>query len=237
MRIEQKTALNQADPTLYQRSLAYQIRQSLLQISQYAQTDEPASCQGINAIATSSLKLIDCYLLGTQSDEQLQLHLEPVSLGAIAQDVLHQLAPIAKQYDCQLQLATSKHNQLVATDRRVAGAALLALGCSFVTEATQQAAGSAAKADIVFAIRGKKDSQMAGVFSQCTTIKARSLRQIRELAGRAPQQCSALSGSGTGIALADLLLSRIDKQLAITRFHRTPGVGMAFTHNQQLQFV
>ena len=229
MSTEQKEAAG-SGYTLEERSLAYQMRQSLLKIAQSAQMGD-TEC--VDATATTAMQLIDCYLLGSQSPDQLALHLEAVSLGAIMQDVLHQLTPLAKQHECQLHFMQKGTPGLVTTDARLTKSAFIALGQTFIESTTQAGANT----DVVFGVRSKKAEELAGVFSPQTSLRAKSLQQLRRIAGKAAQPCDSISGSSAGIVLADVLLSRMSSQLRAHRFMQTSGIAANFSPSQQLQLV
>lgn len=214
-------------------TLAQQLRQPLLQISQYAQAGAENQEQ-IDVLASTTVRLLDSYILSSQSD-QLALPIEPVYLGAVLQEVLHELTPIAKQYDCVLQLAASGTSKLVATNSVFARAAFLSLGHSFIESAS--ALDDQQAHTVLFALRQYRGNQTAGVFSPGLPVNARTLNQARKLAGKAPQQNGALSGSGSGVIVADALLQRMSNQLYASKFQKIPGLAAAFMKNQQLQLV
>jgi len=213
-------------------TLAQHVRQSLLQIAQYAQSGAGNEPQ-IDAIARTTTKLLDCYILSSHS-QQLELAVEPVSLGSVLQDVLHQLTPIAKQHDCTMQFVSAGASQLVATNRVLTHAAFLSLGHSFI-EAVHT--DNSAQRTITFASRQYGGNQTAGVFSPDVTLNARALTQIRTLAGTATQQSGVVPGSSSGIIVADALLSRTSNQLYARKFQNIPGLAAAFIKNKQMQLV
>ncbi|CAN5615681.1 hypothetical protein BH23PAT2_BH23PAT2_01860 [soil metagenome] len=215
------------------RSLAYQLRQPLIQISQYAQAGQGSEAE-IEAIAITATRLIDYYILGSQPPEQLQLTLEPISLGAILQESAHELTPIAKQYECAIEVRSSGPSQTVMADARLAKAALVSLGYSFIEGA---ASADDEHARVVFASRRRNDERFAGVFSSSSIVRSASLKQIRQLAGKAAQQCTALSGSSSGILVADALCRHMETSLFTTCFQKNPGLAMLFSPSHQLQFV
>lgn len=230
MAVEYKNVTPESDR--YERSLALQLQQSLLQISQYAQIDGHNNVS-IDVLARRALDMVDCYLAGSIQPNQLALEIETISLGSVAQDALHHLTPTARQYGCQLQLKTSGAKQLVSTDKKLSKAVFVALGHSFI----EQAATAGNKGEVVFALRGNSHAQTAGVFVQNAQVSARSLRQLRKLSGNAQKQCSAMAGTSTGIVLADRLLARMEKQLFTTRFQRASGMAVSFAKTEQLQLV
>ncbi len=231
MGIEQKSVTAERD-SRQERSLALQVQQALLQISQYAQIGTDSG-EEIDIVARRTLDMVNCYLLGSQSEHQMQLQLESISLGSIAQDVLHHLTPTARQYGCKLQLKSAGSGHLIFADKQMTKAALVSLGHSLI----EQAATSSDNGEIVLALRGKTETQTAGIFSPNVSVKARSLNQLRLLTGMASKQCAPFAGTGTGIALADALLQKMDKQLFVSRFQRASGFAVSFDQSKQLQIV
>ena len=231
MSFEQKN-VPKTESTAYERSLALQLQQALLQISQYAQAGDGNNTV-IETTARRTLDLIDCYLMGSSSPNQLRLQLEPVALGSIVQDAMHQLSSAARQYDCQLWLKSSGKTDLVYTDKAVAKMAFVGLGHSLIEEAANRDESRR----VVFAIKPHSNGPMAGVFSSGMAIRSRSLHQLKALRGQATRQSGDFSGTATGVVLADKLLDRIDRQLFATSFQRLKGFAVTFDKSTQLQIV
>ncbi len=231
MSIEYKNA-SMTHHATHERSLALQLQQALLQISQYAQGAQ-VDARAIEVTARRTLDLIDCYLLGSRGPDQLRLHLEPVSLGSIVQEALHQLTPTAEQYDCQLWLKSTGSPALIYTDKELAKMAFVGLGHSFIEEAASQSKARR----VVFAVKSRLAGPTAGVFSPGIDVKARSLEQLRNLQGQASRQSGSFSSTATGVVLADALLKRIETQLFATSFHHIKGFAATFDKSTQLQLV
>lgn len=211
--------------------LAGQVRQSLIQIQQIAALN--SSDATIQSIAETTLHLVDCYSL-VKPAGQLNLELEPVSMGSVIQDVLHQLAPFAREHDCAIRDSYSGASRLVLANRSLARAALLAMGHAFIEGASED---DGAKRTILFGARTSKRGQTVGVYSKDTTITAKDLRSSQKIAGKALQQCSGLVGSGGGILLADTLLRQMNSRLDSSSYRRLPGVAALFQQNKQLQLI
>lgn len=213
-------------------TLAHHVRQSLLQISQLAQAGAD-STPDIDAIASTMTRVLDGYILSGQAG-QLALEVEPVSLGAVLQDVLHELTPAAKQHECHLRFVSSGSNQLVAANRRLVHAAFLSLGHSFIEAQTLD---DPRQRIVALATRYQRGSQTAGVFSPSVKLSAAALAKTRRLAGIAAQQSSALAGSNSGIIVADALLGQNSHSLYASTFQKIPGLAAAFIKNKQMQLV
>ena len=231
MTFEQKN-VPMTEPVAHERSLALQLQQALLQISQYAQ-GSTVDATAIETTARRTLDLIDCYLAGSCAPNQLKLQLEPVALGSIMQDAMHQLYPAARQYGCQLWLKSAGKTDLVYTDKSLAKLAFVGLGHSLIEEAANRDASRR----VVFAIKPHRNGPMAGVFSPGMAIRSRSLHQLKALRGQATRQSGDFSGTATGVVLADKLLDRIDRQLFATSFQRLKGFAVTFDKSTQLQIV
>jgi signal transduction histidine kinase len=55
--------------------------------------------------ASAGLQLIEAYRLALKSTDQSAMQMEPVAVGAVLQEVAHQLSPYAKQYATDLIVA------------------------------------------------------------------------------------------------------------------------------------
>lgn len=213
------------------QALAMHLRHSLVQIQQLAALESADS--SIQSIAETTLHLLDCYAL-VQPERQLHLELEPVSMGSIIQDVMHQLDPFAKEHDCTLRDSYTGASTLVFADRALARGALLAMGHAIIEGTTTEHNG---RSTVVFGARRFNDGQKVGVFSGDATVSTQHLTSTKKIAGGALQQCTGIAGSGGGIVLADTLLRQMSSCIQASSYRRLPGVAAFFRQNTQLQLV
>lgn len=227
---EQKNVSSHSDSAV-SRSLLLDTQKTLLQIRHLV--DGVGDSAVIEQLAARSLSQIDA-VLASQQNDQLSLRLETVSLGAIMQDVLHQLTPTARTHDCSLQFHKRGSSALVTTDPERTRSLYMSLGYSFIEQASRQET----PAPVVFALRGNKSQQIGGVFtSMAESFRGHSLRQVAELSRCAKQQFTPFASAGSGVAIAQYLAQSMQLQLQKRHFQRTPGIALGFTPSAQLSLL
>ena len=185
-------------------ALVEELKLPLVQIvhkSQLARlTGDIEELKEVEVTAQASLKLLDSYLLTTQSLlSQQQLDLQPVSVDATMHDAVHYLSDIARLYDCELSVKTSRRLGLVMAHPDGLRAALIALTYSLITS-------SQSKNKIILDAHSKEGGIEAGVFNQQIPLKQSALQQAKKLYGRAKQPFASVShSSGAGIYIAEYL--------------------------------
>lgn len=222
-------------------SLAEQLKLPFLQISQQAElasaAPDAATMQAIASTAGSALKLIDSYLLSVQlvGEGNLQFASEPVSVSSVLYDVGHELTPMAKAYDVQLDLRLEGKFGPVMAHRHGLQSALTSLGLALI-EALP--ASDAPQLRLQLSAHRCRYGIVAGLYCDAEHLSAQTLRQGRQLYGRARQPLTQLSaGSGAGIFVADAILRAMQSQLTTSRHHRLRGLGAVLHPNPQLQLV
>lgn len=223
------------------RSVAEHLKLPLMQIGRMAEVgalpgEAMAMLPAIGLTAERAVRLIDGYLLGVRLRDQPTLALEPVTPGAILLDVVQELRPYARQYDCGLDVMLSGRQHMVMTDRAVLAAALSCLGQVFIEVMPAERAKK-----VVFAAypRGN-DALVVGVFGAgaAPLLGADGLRRARALYGSARQAFPTLSdGNGAGVFVADQLLSAVASPLRAVRHQSMAGLAARLLPSKQLQLV
>ncbi len=221
------------------QALALELKTPLLHIARRAELnrDESAARETLLQIedtACLALRLIDNYLLSTRLS-QMALALEPVSLSAVLHDTAEALQPIARQYNCELQLSVAGKYGPVMAHRNGLQAALLSLGHVFI-EAGQQ---SGAKRPVVkLAAHRTSGGIVAGIFSETAELTSGTFQRAQALYGRASQPLGTLTaGSGAGVFVADSLLSAMASTLRVASHQKTAGLAATFIPSRQLSFI
>ncbi len=227
---EQKNVSNSNGGTLAQ-SVLIDAQKTLLQIRHMA--DNGADSATIEQLAARSLSHIDA-VLATQQPDQLPLQLETVCLGAVMQDVLHELTPIAQTYGSKLQFYKSGPSALVTIDPSRTRSLFLSLGHGFIEQASRQERPD----PVVFALRGSRQQQLGGVFTaMAESFQASSLRQVKRLSGVAKQQFTPFASAGSSVAIADYLAQSMQLQLQKRHFRKSPGIALGFRSSAQLSLL
>lgn len=221
------------------RALAEQLKNPFLQIARRAElsrsNQSPQSeLPQIEDTAQLAVRLIDNYLLASES-QQTFLPLETVSISAILHEAAEQLMPVARQYNCELELSLSGRYEPVMANANGLRAALVSLGHAFV-EAGQSRPRQ--KHIVQLAAHRGRRGIVAGVFVEGEGLSGSVFNRAKALHGRARQPLISFSASSAaGIFVADSLLTAMNTQLRIASHHRVSGLAATFVPSHQLSLV
>jgi hypothetical protein len=219
------------------RAMAEELKLPLLQIARQAElaqtTPDATVLEGIEASATQALWFVDSYLLSRQLAEQATLELQPVAVSAALHDAAQQLAGLARQHGCTLELKLSGRYEPVMAHPQALQAALLGLGSSLI------AAGEPGrKHRVVFAAHRGRGGVVAGVFSEAEGLSQTVFRRGKALYGQASQPVADFSAQGgAGIFLADSLFASMESQLRVAHHHKLSGLAATLQTSKQLALI
>jgi hypothetical protein len=185
----------------------------------------------------SGLQLVEAYKLLLSVEDNLKLPMEPLAIGAVLEDIAHQLAPYAKQYKTTLEVSVQPRLAPILVHQPSLASALEILGASLIRA---QAAQSEKKTYhlVLGAHRSPDNAVAAGAFSSVHGLSDRTLRAARSLVGKARQPLPAVpAGAAAGVLIADMLCSAMWQPLRAAAHHNLPGLVTAIPASKQLQFV
>jgi hypothetical protein len=79
---------------------------------------------------------------------------------------------------------------------------------------------------------------VTGLYSSSQDMSATSLRQARQLQGRARQPLQRLvTGPAAGVFVADSLLESLQSRLHVARYHKLTGLAATLMPSQQLALI
>jgi hypothetical protein len=222
-------------------SLADQLARPLLtvsRLSELASTTEAVTAEEwrmVQAIATSSLRLIEGYTLSLRVHGKITpLQLEPVTVSSLLYDTAERLAPFAKYYGVAIELDAGTRTQPIIADRLVLQSAFESLGQVFVMSQAETEQHTPLR---LSAHRGRY-GMIAGCYSETGTLGADSLRRARAVQGNARQPLEQLvSGPAAGVFVADSLLQTLAARLHVARYRHMSGLAVTLQLSQQLQLV
>ena len=94
------------------KSIAEELRLPLVQISRLAELsqaskyDFASNIRSIESSADLAIQLLESFILGVEfSDRQREIELSPITIGAVMNDVAHQLHRLASQNDYDIELS------------------------------------------------------------------------------------------------------------------------------------
>lgn len=184
-------------------------------------------------IADAAIRLVDSYVLSTKiNNGQQQLGFEPVSAGAIMQDIAKYYAKFANLRGCDLRVKSSSRNNLIMAHREVLSAALTSITYGMMSSSRGESPS------LELTVRTVNDGIEIGAMSNAVDFSAGSLSRLRSLKGNARQLAPELIyGSSSGIAIADTLLEAMHAPLRVMRRGGKTGLFAVFVPSQQLTLV
>lgn len=187
--------------------------------------------------ADTGLQLAEAYRLVLQSEKLTELPLEPVAIGAVLEEVAHQLTPYAKEYSTELYVDVQGRLNPVLAHQPALVAALQCLSTSLIRAQAAQTKQKEYKI-LLGAHRSTNNQVAAGVFSNVHGLSDRTLRAARTLSGNARQPLPALpAGAASGVLLADMLCSVLWQPLRAAAHKNMPGLAVGVPASKQLSFV
>lgn len=210
--------------------------EALQQVS-FAKGASRLQSEKISLSADNGLQLIEAYKLVLKAGVMDHEEFEPVSIGAILQDVAHQLTPYAKKYDTELFVDVQHRLTPVLAHQPSLNAALQVLSASMVRAQAAQVQQKRYKL-LLGAHRGADNVISTGVFSSVHGLSDKTLRSARGLAGKARQPMPSLpAGAASGVLIADMLCSAMWQPLRAAAHGGMHGLATAVPISKQLQFV
>lgn len=227
----------QADERLL-NALAEQLKMPLLQISRQAElaygSGDTTSLATISYVADTALKLIDGFLLSTESDVRELFELEPVSVSSVLQDTANNLSQLAKQNECDIDISLSGRYGPVMAHKKSLESALMLLGYSLIETRTAESS----RHQVVFAVHRRKGGLVTGVFDNQPGLSNDMFRRGKALYGSSKQALPTLTGSnGAGVFIANSLLSAMEAPLHVARHNKLTGLAATLHPSSQLQLV
>ncbi|HCM51786.1 TPA: hypothetical protein DIS56_01480 [Candidatus Saccharibacteria bacterium] len=195
------------------------------------------NAEKMNLSIDSGLQLIEAYRLVLKAGEDLAQEYEPVAIGAVLNDVAHQLSPYAQKYDAQLRVDVQGRLTPVLAHQPSLFVAMQILTSSLIRA---QAAQANPKEQLVIlgAHRGEENLISAGAFSNVQGISDRALRTARSLMGKARQPIPNLpAGAASGVLIADMLCSSMWQPLRAAVHSGLHGLVTVVPASKQLQLI
>ncbi len=213
------------------RALAEQLKLPLLQIARTAELADPTELAKITQIADMALQMIDGFLLSEALHAQQGLHLEPVTISSVLYEASRQLTPIARLYECDIELDVIGTHRPIMGDAKALVSAFTILGFSFL-ESLQ----ATKTRRIVLAAHRTGQGVSAGVFS-ANNLTGDMFRRAKALFGDAKQPLANNDSAGTGVFIADSLLGSMGESLRVSQHQKLYGLAATLTLSQQLRLV
>lgn len=187
--------------------------------------------------AENGLHLVEAYRYLLKAEDILNMPFEPVAIGAVFEDVAHQIFPLAREYSTSISIDIQGRFAPVLAHQASLTAAMEVLSSSLIRA---QAAQSQRKSYrlVLGAHRAPDGAVAAGAFSDVQGLSDRSLRAARSLVGQARQPLPAIPpGTASGILVADMLCASLWQPLRAAAHRNLGGLATSLPISKQLQFV
>ncbi len=217
-----------------------QIRTTLEVLEGQIASDKASAADHMRSMglsADSGLMLIEAYRLALRAREVERVDMEPVAVGAILQEVAHQLSPYGKQYATDLVVDVQGKLTPILAHKPSLEAALQCLGASMIR--AQAATANQKRYFITLGAHRSKDGAIAaGVFSNIYGLSDKTLRTAHNLAGKAHQPLPNIpSGAASGVLIADMLCTQMWQPLRAAAHRKMNGLATSVPMSNQLQFI
>jgi K+-sensing histidine kinase KdpD len=216
-----------------------QVRSSieLLQNDNFAKAAARRHALESNLNLDAGLQLIEAYRLLLNSAEIDKLPLEPLAIGAILEDIAHQLTPYAKQYSTEIEVSVQHRLAPIVVHQPSLHSALEVLSSSLIRAQASQSDDKSYRI-LLGAHRTADNAVAAGVFSNVHGLSDKTLRAARSLVGKARQPLPAVpAGAAAGVLVADMLCAALWQPLRAAAHDNLAGLATSIPASKQLQFV
>lgn len=223
------------------RSIAEQLKMPLMYLARQAELcrqgdTAETTFKSMQTHADMALRLVDSYLLGLDlSGKQSKLQLEPVPIAAALYDVAHDLTPLARQRNTDIELVLAgKYGQVMA---HPAGLRAALYGLGFVL--SEVVHPEKIRNTLRIAAHRTRGGIVAGLYIEGSTDVQTTLRasNISRNAGMRQPFPNLTAGTGAGIFVADTIFDAMQTRLRAGRFQNQQGLAVTLQPSRQLQLV
>ncbi|HEU5004865.1 MAG TPA: hypothetical protein VFT49_02135 [Candidatus Saccharimonadales bacterium] len=209
----------------------------LMQDANFAKPLARQQTRAMNLSVEAGFQLIEAYRLLLASDQLVSFDFQPVSIGAVLEEVAHGLTPFAQEYSTKLEVDIQGRLTPVLVHQPSLTAAMQALGFSLIR--AQAAQSERAEYRLILGAHRTVDNVIAaGAFSDVQGLSDRSLRAAHSLVGQARQPLPSVPpGTASGILVADMLCANLWQPLRSAAHKSLGGLATTLPTSKQLQFV
>ncbi|MDB5160972.1 MAG: hypothetical protein JWO96_352 [Candidatus Saccharibacteria bacterium] len=186
--------------------------------------------------AENGLQLTEAYRLVLQLEKLHELPLEPVAIGAVLEEVAHQLSPYAWEYSTRVEVDVQGRLAPVLAHPPSLAAAIQCLSSSLIRAQVGQKKDKNYR--IILGAHRAGGEISTGVFTNMQGLSDRTLRAARSLVGNSRQPMNSLpSGAASGVLIADVLCAAMWQPLRAAAHRNMNGLAVTIPASKQLQFV
>jgi len=219
--------------------LIYDLQTYFLQVQALSNIDQAAKSDldDLNIVSRHALRMID-YALVSVDANQLQLPLTNVSASAIANDVTASLLKLAKAYEVDLRVETTKTMEPIYTNEAAAKGILYGLAASLITRAQESSVGKKRPIVVIAAQETTPKTQRLGVYSPHLPIGSGAIKTSTKLERRSRSVSPAdFHHSGLGLVVSQQLSNQLGQKLQRFEHRGNRGIGFYAPMSMQLKLV
>lgn len=224
------------------KSIAEELRLPLVQISRLAELsqaskyDFASNIRSIESSADLAIQLLESFILGVEfSDRQREIELSPITIGAVMNDVAHQLHRLASQNDYDIELSIKSAHPIMGNYEAIK-MAYLNIAHTIITG--DNSSDGKKRKSIVFAVYNRGPKNMAGVYGNNLQISKSSWEKSLAIFDRSRQKMPDFSSiNGSGFFVATSILESMSLSLNPSKYRGHKGLAAAFPLSQQLQLI
>lgn len=224
------------------KSIAEELRLPLIQISRLAELNlqnqkiDQKDIKKMESSADLAIQLLESFILGVEySDRQIEIELSPITIGAVLNDVAHQVNKLATANNYDIELSVKSAHPVMGNYEAIK-MAYLNIAHTIITGSTRHENNR--RSSLVFAVYNRGPKNMAGIYSNNLDINKnvweRSINNFEKSRQKMPE-FSHINGSGFFVASS--ILEAMSLELGPSKFHGDKGLAAGFPLSQQLQLV
>lgn len=213
----------------HMQAIAAQFRTPLMQIAQLAQHKPADALEQIQAVTNYAIKMAEVY---SWHSTQQQLKLEPLTASSLLYDIAQELDPIAKLYECSVQVRLHEANRPVLGHRQTLKDMLVLL-----MTGVMQSLPPEQDRQLVLGAHRSAFGTVLGVFSESLELNQQTLTTLRRLRSKSYHPAPTMLAGHHAVSLADQLSRSLQAPLKAFRHEHLPGVGSLLHTSQQLRLV
>lgn len=186
---------------------------------------------------SAGLHLIEAYRLLLSSSHLDELPMEPIAIGALLEDIAHQLTPYAKEYSTEIEVSVQRRLAPIVVHQPSLHSAMEVLSSSLIRAQAAQTDQKSYRL-LLGAHKTADNAIAAGAFSNVQGISDKTLRAARSLVGKARQPLPSIpAGAAAGVLVADMLCTALWQPLRAAAHDNLAGLATTIPASKQLQFV
>ncbi len=214
--------------------LLIDLQTRFLQIKTLSEQKSVDNIAEIELLSKHALATLD-YTLFALDAHQLSLPFTTVSAAAVASDVAHELTPLAKAYNVDIQLDAAHALEPVFANEAALRGSLHGLLSSLIS--ARPSDNKPARV-IIAAQQTLPTTQRLGVYSSDIIISNLATKQARSLAGQTRSVAPAdLHHSGVGLVATDQLLKMFNSSVKSFKHKGMQGLGFYVPLSTQLSLL